>query len=74
MSMVETMDAAPLVKLEVLLRFHIKQMIENFEEVYVVTGNGVTWPSPIYQTIKTSAAVIANALQTLFSKALSKAR
>ncbi|HNP21026.1 MAG TPA: TetR/AcrR family transcriptional regulator [Panacibacter sp.] len=35
MSMVETMDAAPLVKLEVLLRFHIKQMIENFEEVYV---------------------------------------
>lgn len=35
MSMVETMDATPLARLEVLLRFHIKQMIENFEEVYV---------------------------------------
>lgn len=34
-SMVENMDAPPLGKLEVLLRFHIKQMIENFEEVYV---------------------------------------
>lgn len=35
MSMVESMDATPLNKLEILLRFHIKQMIENFEEVYV---------------------------------------
>ncbi len=35
MSMVETIDATPLARLEVLLRFHIKQMLENFEEVYV---------------------------------------
>ena len=35
MSMVETSNESPLKKLEILLRFHIKQMIENFEEVHV---------------------------------------
>jgi len=32
---VEVMDASPIEKFEILLRFHIKQMIENFEEVYI---------------------------------------
>ena len=34
-SQVEVSDDMPLKKLEKLLRFHIRQMIENFEEVYV---------------------------------------
>jgi AcrR family transcriptional regulator len=32
---VEIADARPIEKLETLLRFHIKQMIENFQEVYI---------------------------------------
>lgn len=32
---VELSDARPIEKLETLLRFHIRQMIENFEEVYI---------------------------------------
>lgn len=32
---VELSDATPIEKFETLLRFHIKQMIENFEEVYI---------------------------------------
>ena len=32
---VELSDARPIEKLETLLRFHIKQMIENFQEVYI---------------------------------------
>lgn len=32
---VESSEATPIEKLETLLRFHIKQMIENFEEVYI---------------------------------------
>ena len=32
---VEVSDARPIEKLETLLRFHIKQMIENFQEVYI---------------------------------------
>lgn len=32
---VEALDTTPINKLETLLRFHIRQMIENFEEVYV---------------------------------------
>ncbi|MEP7318517.1 MAG: TetR/AcrR family transcriptional regulator [Panacibacter sp.] len=32
---VESLDTTPINKLETLLRFHIRQMIENFEEVYV---------------------------------------
>ncbi|MEO8712205.1 MAG: TetR/AcrR family transcriptional regulator [Parafilimonas sp.] len=35
MSKVESSDAKPIEKLEALLRFHIRQMLENFEEVYV---------------------------------------
>ena len=35
MSSVEASDEPALKKLETLLRFHIRQMIENFEEVYV---------------------------------------
>ena len=34
-SKVEISDAKPIEKLETLLRFHIRQMIENFEEVYI---------------------------------------
>src|ERR1700753_2519492 len=34
-SQVELTDKNPLEKMETLLRFHIRQMIENFEEVYV---------------------------------------
>jgi len=34
-SEVEASGNAPIVKLELLLRFHIRQMIDNFEEVYV---------------------------------------
>jgi len=34
-SAVEASDAAAIDKLETLLRFHIRQMLENFEEVYV---------------------------------------
>ena len=34
-SKVESMEATPIEKLDLLLRFHIKQMIENFEEVYI---------------------------------------
>ncbi|MBV9961513.1 MAG: TetR family transcriptional regulator [Parafilimonas sp.] len=34
-SKVETSDAKPIEKLETLLRFHIRQMIENFQEVYI---------------------------------------
>ena len=32
---VEASDKKPIEKLEILLRFHIRQMIENFQEVYV---------------------------------------
>jgi AcrR family transcriptional regulator len=32
---VDTSDARPIEKLETVLRFHIRQMIENFEEVYI---------------------------------------
>lgn len=32
---VEAMEKRPIEKLEILLRFHIQQMIENFQEVYV---------------------------------------
>jgi AcrR family transcriptional regulator len=32
---VEMSDARPIEKLETVLRFHIRQMIENFEEVYI---------------------------------------
>ncbi|HEX5155532.1 MAG TPA: TetR/AcrR family transcriptional regulator [Parafilimonas sp.] len=32
---VESSDAKPIEKLETLLRFHIKQMVENFQEVYI---------------------------------------
>lgn len=32
---VEASDARPIEKLETLLRFHIRQMLENFEEVYI---------------------------------------
>jgi len=32
---VESSDAKPIEKLETLLRFHIKQMLENFQEVYI---------------------------------------
>jgi TetR/AcrR family transcriptional regulator, cholesterol catabolism regulator len=32
---VELSDAKPIEKLETVLRFHIRQMIENFEEVYI---------------------------------------
>ncbi len=32
---VELSDARPIEKLETLLRFHIRQMIENFQEVYI---------------------------------------
>lgn len=32
---VELSDARPIEKLETLLRFHIRQMIENFKEVYI---------------------------------------
>src|SRR5690242_9589216 len=32
---VETSDKRPIEKLEILLRFHIQQMIKNFQEVYV---------------------------------------
>ena len=32
---VESSDATPIQKLETLLRFHIRQMIENFQEVYI---------------------------------------
>lgn len=32
---VEASDASPIEKFETVLRFHIKQMIENFEEVYI---------------------------------------
>ena len=35
MSKVESSDAKPIAKLEALLRFHIRQMLENFEEVYI---------------------------------------
>ncbi|NNV57163.1 TetR/AcrR family transcriptional regulator [Limnovirga soli] len=35
MNEVESTQATPIEKLEKLLRFHIKQMLENFEEVYV---------------------------------------
>ena len=35
MGTVEASDESPLKKLEKLLRFHIRQMIENFEEVHV---------------------------------------
>jgi len=34
-SAVEATDTAAISKLETLLRFHIRQMLENFEEVYV---------------------------------------
>lgn len=34
-SKIEASEASPIEKLETLLRFHIKQMIENFEEVYI---------------------------------------
>ncbi len=32
---IEVSEKLPLNKLETLLRFHIRQMLENFEEVYV---------------------------------------
>jgi len=32
---VEALQASPIKKIESLLRFHIKQMLDNFEEVYV---------------------------------------
>ena len=32
---VELSDAKPIEKLETLLRFHIRQMVENFQEVYI---------------------------------------
>ncbi len=35
MNLVEASDKKPIEKLETLLRFHIRQMIENFQEVYV---------------------------------------
>ena len=35
MAEVEASDASPIKKLETLLRFHIKQMLENYEEVHV---------------------------------------
>ncbi|HRI20849.1 MAG TPA: helix-turn-helix domain-containing protein, partial [Panacibacter sp.] len=34
-NIVEASAGSPIEKLETLLRFHIRQMIENFEEVYV---------------------------------------
>jgi AcrR family transcriptional regulator len=35
LSTVEASDMSPIQKLETLLRFHIRQMLENFEEVHV---------------------------------------
>jgi len=35
MNKVEVSDARPIEKLETILRFHIKQLLENFEEVYI---------------------------------------
>ncbi len=35
MSKVEASDVKPIEKLETILRFHIKQLVENFEEVYI---------------------------------------
>ncbi|MEP6465389.1 MAG: TetR/AcrR family transcriptional regulator [Parafilimonas sp.] len=35
MSKVEASDATPIEKFETILRFHIKQLLENFEEVYI---------------------------------------
>jgi TetR/AcrR family transcriptional regulator, cholesterol catabolism regulator len=35
MNRVEVSDAQPIAKLETILRFHIKQLLENFEEVYI---------------------------------------
>ena len=35
LSAVEASNASPISKLETLLRFHIKQMLENYEEVHV---------------------------------------
>lgn len=35
MNAVEASNASPISKLETLLRFHIKQMLENYEEVHV---------------------------------------
>lgn len=32
---IESSDARPIEKLETLLRFHIRQMLENFQEVYI---------------------------------------
>lgn len=32
---VESSDATPIEKLETVLRFHIRQMLENFQEVYI---------------------------------------
>jgi AcrR family transcriptional regulator len=35
LNQIEVSNAKPIEKLETLLRFHIKQMVENFEEVYI---------------------------------------
>ena len=35
LNQIETSEANPIEKLEILLRFHIRQMLENFEEVYI---------------------------------------
>ncbi|MEP6683203.1 MAG: TetR/AcrR family transcriptional regulator [Parafilimonas sp.] len=35
MNKIEVSDAQPIAKLETILRFHIKQLLENFEEVYI---------------------------------------
>jgi len=35
LNQIELSDAKPIEKLETLLRFHIRQMIENFQEVYI---------------------------------------
>jgi TetR/AcrR family transcriptional regulator, cholesterol catabolism regulator len=32
---IDAIDASPIEKFEIILRFHIRQMIENFEEVYI---------------------------------------
>ncbi len=65
MSHIEEVDnsqRSAIAKIEAILRFHIRQMVEHYEEVYVATGNGNTSPSLTCKICKASAVPTAKGL------------
>ena len=62
-------DQTAIARIEAVLRFHIRQMIHNFEEVYVSDRDGNISLTPICRILKTNVASTASASLLLLKKA-----